>query len=308
MKTYVLRLNPDTRSGEPYSAYPSRTDYRAIHKSSPMDGFHEAVNFLPEQGIVRGYLPPRHLTAIRTGEPFALVVITAKTAKVGGDQLIGFQVGCIYDGEHLRNGVPKESRSLKLTWHFTCPESLSFLLPTPIADARNLVVGKQSNWVRGSTHDISKPRFLRLLQTAYEQTKSSKCKKSLDLLRAAFEESRLPLEIAEFEDVAFANAVADALSLKQKSVPGNPRPHQRRVISYQYVRDAKVVAYALQRAKGFCGDCGEKAPFISNRTGLPYLEVHHKTTLNNQGSDTTDNVIALCPNCHRRRHFGQSDA
>ena len=100
METFVLRLNPDTRKGRPYSAYPSRAEYKAIHQSSPMNGFHKAVNFQPEQGVVRDYLPPKHATALRTGEPFALVTITAKTAKVGGDCVVGFQVGCVYEEQY----------------------------------------------------------------------------------------------------------------------------------------------------------------------------------------------------------------
>lgn len=305
MKTFVLRLNPDTRKGRPYSAYPSRAEYEAIHQSSPMNGFHEAVNFLPEQGVVRGYLPPKHATALRTREPFALVTITAKTAKVGGDCVVGFQVGCVYEGESPRKSVPKASRELGLIWHFSCPASLSLLLSKPLPNAREVVVGSHSNWLRGPTAANPKQQFLRALDLARRAPTSADDARSFDLLESALRDGLPAPEVGVLENAEFEDAVADAFKHPDESVTGNSAPIQVRVISYQYVRDPQVVAYALRKAKGVCGGCRQSAPFVSRRSGLPYLEVHHKRTLANGGSDTIDNVIALCPNCHRKRHFGQ---
>ncbi|MEH6672230.1 HNH endonuclease [Halopseudomonas sp.] len=57
------------------------------------------------------------------------------------------------------------------------------------------------------------------------------------------------------------------------------------------------------QAKG-SGECCEKpAPFVS-AVGEPFLEVHHVKKLAEQGSDTTSNAVALCPNCHRALHYG----
>ncbi|MCO6501398.1 MAG: HNH endonuclease [Vicingus serpentipes] len=39
--------------------------------------------------------------------------------------------------------------------------------------------------------------------------------------------------------------------------------------------------------------------------GQPYLEVHHIVELSNNRSDSPINVIALCPNCHRRVTHGK---
>ncbi|MBC8673865.1 HNH endonuclease [Aeromonas hydrophila] len=47
-----------------------------------------------------------------------------------------------------------------------------------------------------------------------------------------------------------------------------------------------------------------KAPFNRVSDGTPYLEVHHIQPLANGGEDTIQNTMALCPNCHRKRHFG----
>ena len=44
--------------------------------------------------------------------------------------------------------------------------------------------------------------------------------------------------------------------------------------------------------------------FKRKKDNTPYLEVHHKIRLSDGGEDTIDNVVALCPNCHRKAHYG----
>lgn len=79
---------------------------------------------------------------------------------------------------------------------------------------------------------------------------------------------------------------------------------QRRVVRYEYVRNADVVAEALHRANGICEKCGDPAPFIRRLNGMPYLEVHHIVQLAHKGKDVLENTIAICPNCHREEHYG----
>jgi 5-methylcytosine-specific restriction protein A len=81
-------------------------------------------------------------------------------------------------------------------------------------------------------------------------------------------------------------------------------PRKVAVTSTSFVRDPDVIAEALFRAKGQCEECKKDAPFIRKSDGRPYLEVHHKIPLANGGKDTIDNVVAVCPNCHRKAHFG----
>lgn len=69
-------------------------------------------------------------------------------------------------------------------------------------------------------------------------------------------------------------------------------------------RNPDVVAEVLERAGDICELCGETAPFKRKSDGSPYLEVHHKIFLSDGGEDSVENAIALCPNCHRERHFG----
>jgi 5-methylcytosine-specific restriction protein A len=66
--------------------------------------------------------------------------------------------------------------------------------------------------------------------------------------------------------------------------------------------DQIVSEYAKRRAEGFCQLCRQAAPF-SLSGGEPYLEIHHIVSLKDGGGDVVGNVVALCPNCHRKMHL-----
>lgn len=71
-----------------------------------------------------------------------------------------------------------------------------------------------------------------------------------------------------------------------------------------YERSPQVRSYVLVRAKGHCEWCGQQG--FKTTSGSIYLETHHIQPLSEEGSDTVDNVIALCPNHHREAHFGEN--
>lgn len=83
---------------------------------------------------------------------------------------------------------------------------------------------------------------------------------------------------------------------------GKPRKTVTSVV--YYYRNRYVAAEALARAAGICEACKQPAPFTSASNGQPYLEIHHKQRLADDGDDTLENVQALCPNCHRKAHYG----
>jgi hypothetical protein len=101
---------------------------------------------------------------------------------------------------------------------------------------------------------------------------------------------------------------ADQLSISEVRVKGAnyPRkPEKVKAVVTAYKRSPYVVIEVLRRANGVCESCGNLAPFKRQKDGTPYLEVHHKERLAMGGDDTVENVIALCPNCHREKHFGE---
>lgn len=81
-------------------------------------------------------------------------------------------------------------------------------------------------------------------------------------------------------------------------------PTKVQAISYAFRRNPDVVAEVLRRAKGKCESCKRDAPFLRASDGTPFLEMHHIVTLADGGEDTVANATALCPNCHRKMHFG----
>jgi len=81
-------------------------------------------------------------------------------------------------------------------------------------------------------------------------------------------------------------------------------PERVPVVSTAFKRNPDVVAEALARANGHCEECKLSAPFLRARDNTPFLEIHHKVMLSVGGQDTVENALALCPNCHRRLHFG----
>ncbi len=72
----------------------------------------------------------------------------------------------------------------------------------------------------------------------------------------------------------------------------------------QYLRDHNVRKYAKIRSKGKCECCDSPAPFITENEE-PFLEIHHLVPLSDGGTDSPDNVVAVCPNCHQRFHHSK---
>lgn len=71
--------------------------------------------------------------------------------------------------------------------------------------------------------------------------------------------------------------------------------------SQQRRRNALLVRAAKARANGKCQLCGETLDF-NDQDGWPYLEAHHIVPLADDGLDDLSNMVALCPNCHRKMH------
>jgi 5-methylcytosine-specific restriction protein A len=78
------------------------------------------------------------------------------------------------------------------------------------------------------------------------------------------------------------------------------------IIQNVIFRSEAVRLYALKRSEGKCEGCQKPSPFVG-KDG-PFLEVHHVLRLGDGGPDHPAFVIALCPNCHRKVHYGLDGA
>jgi 5-methylcytosine-specific restriction protein A len=108
---------------------------------------------------------------------------------------------------------------------------------------------------------------------------------------------------------AIANSVKDPRNLRlHRLAMAAKYPKSITVTSTAFDRNPDVIVEVLYRASGVCESCLKPAPFLRDSDGTPYLEVHHLKPLSMGGEDTIVNAIALCPNCHRRSHYGPQHA
>jgi len=88
----------------------------------------------------------------------------------------------------------------------------------------------------------------------------------------------------------------------QFSADADDLPGKRLVSGESFVRNPTVRRNVLLRANGVCESCG-KVGFLMD-DGRVYLETHHIVPLAENGQDTEQNIMALCPNEHREAHYG----
>ncbi len=103
--------------------------------------------------------------------------------------------------------------------------------------------------------------------------------------------------------VAAASQLSSDERCKRLAV-AKKKPQQTRIVATTFRRNPDVVAEVLFRADGSCEKCKKPAPFKRADSGMPYLEVHHQIRLADGGDDAIENAIAVCPNCHRKAHYG----
>ena len=267
-----------------------------------MNGFHEATNYLDEDGLVRGYLPPRHAVDMRDGEPFILITVTPVGARGNSDLITGIQAHCQYRGPRNGQGLLRSGglrNAAPITFHYSCPSPLSLLFTKPLPSACRLLLARDQNWRQGPTKGLTKANIAAHVIGEAIRRKSVDGTRAQAVLKALKDNGDIDVYGPDSTFNHDTLALIDA-----KGTPkGNGNPVQRTVKTLAYTRDPQVAAYALRKAKGHCGDCKKPAPFTRRATGHPFLEVHHIHMLKDGGSDTPDNVIALCPNCHRKRHY-----
>lgn len=127
---------------------------------------------------------------------------------------------------------------------------------------------------------------------------------------------RFPLKLVQIDENQWAsdNHEIEMIEIKKSlgeleeevaSILRNPFLRKERIIrtltTNRFDKKALFSAYVKKRANGYCDLCGNIAPF-TDQEGNPYLEAHHIERLSAGGIDSPDNMVALCPNCHKKIH------
>lgn len=311
----AVRVNADPRKGGRYSKFPTKEEYKEIWDSSPMNGFHECVNFKRFKGkCIKGYLPPTGFKKYVPNEPFAVVFVTAKTKTDPklANKIIGIQLNCTKTPHTMnRNNdeIPSDLRSYlnnkgsNLTYNYTAPHECSILFSKYIDDGSEAIFPKADNgktWSRPAIKPISEKNIPAILNKI-ENEISKEDKKQWNHIKKFIEFNSLE-QMSEDFDKAVSNLQKEAKF--ENNPKGNRHPPKVKTTATVYIRDPQIVAAVLKRAKGKCERCHKKT-FKRKKDGTPYLEVHHKKMLKDGGADAMENAIALCPNCHRKIHFGR---
>jgi len=111
-------------------------------------------------------------------------------------------------------------------------------------------------------------------------------------------------EIFDALDKQVRSARRNAIARRRRLRTAPTTPEKIMATTTLFKRNPDVIAEVLERARGRCEKCRKPAPFKRAKDQEPYLEVHHDVPLAKGGVDSVENARALCPNCHRRAHFG----
>lgn len=76
--------------------------------------------------------------------------------------------------------------------------------------------------------------------------------------------------------------------------------YQQMVSQVVVRRNPALSKFTILKADGECELCKSDSGI---KDGTPYLEVHHVIPLSEGGNDEYENMVALCPNCHKRVHL-----
>ena len=130
-------------------------------------------------------------------------------------------------------------------------------------------VNNLPNWIESTTGTIIADDYHKILETSIEKSKKDTEERRKERLR---ESPKVP----------------ESFQIVQRGFKRNP----------------DVIVSVLARANGVCEKCKKPAPFIRASNNTPYLEIHHRVMLSQDGEDTEENAMAVCPNCHKELHFG----
>ncbi|MGN6803296.1 MAG: HNH endonuclease [Ginsengibacter sp.] len=126
------------------------------------------------------------------------------------------------------------------------------------------------------------------------------------------------LDQIDTEDNNYLNEIQEEIkeeNLEKKQLITSPKPKIVKVAIGEriiYKRNPLIAVASLTKAKFKCEIDNSHITFIAEKSKLPYVEAHHLIPMKFQSDfnfalDRIENVVSLCPTCHRGIHLGVSD-
>lgn len=134
--------------------------------------------------------------------------------------------------------------------------------------------------------------------------------KALDTISAVYNKNDMVADIELIDDIIYQQQVFSAEPAETEYTP-LPKAELATASVERYKRNATVGKEAITLAEYHCELDFTHETFVT-RNNLRYIEAHHLIPLSKQASfdnslDVKANIVALCPNCHAKLHYGTED-
>lgn len=234
--------------------------------------------------FIRYHFPKRYLNQIHQGDQF----IYYQGNKSKREQRYYFGCGIVgnieadLDGEHffaeILEGVP-------------------FLKKVPIYlnESEKYIEGLGYSEIRNKATPAWQSSIRKLSDPAY-----------FEILRRAEISKDLNNDLCEIESQADPLKILSALNKKLKNLP----PKELNYRAQAFIDRGSSVTSALKKLLGAKCQICEWEGFVKKKSkndkNESFIEAHHITQISDKqsGSLCTDNIILVCPNCHREIHYG----
>lgn len=263
----------------------------------------ELLNFFDDHGLYYGFMEMngKNLSLNRIDPSCndnqiddVLVVWTSRSPQ-GKKTIVGY-----YKNAMIYAGIQTRTSNTKYPWFYIKAKvEDSYLIPVeertfefPKRQANQ--PGRSSVWYGGDDH-------LKIAIIDYVE--------SIDKKRFHYKKVRRMIEDDDGFGVVSTNDIDKEIVVVPEYVP-SPKPEKSYGNTVSYKRSEAKAKRSLILANYKCDLDPSHQSFIT-KNGKPYMEAHHLIPLNAQDDfdnslDVDANIVCLCPNCHRKLHFGEN--